>query len=61
MSILINVMYKLKKESVLQLDNFLTYKAISMLQNEAKKLHGQAYYCCQFHTILLNKKDERNL
>ena len=49
---------KLKKESVLQLDNFLTDEAISLLQNEAKKLHGQAYYCCQFHTILLNKKDE---
>ena len=49
---------KLKKESVLQLDNFLTYEAITILQNEAKTLHGQAYYCCQFHTILLNKKDE---
>jgi len=50
---------KLKKESVLQLDNFLTDEAISLLQNEAKTLHGQAYYCCQFHTILLNKKDEK--
>ena len=49
---------KLKKESVLQLDNFLTDEAISLLQNEAKILHGQAYYCCQFHTILLKKKDE---
>ena len=50
---------KLKKESVLQLDNFLTEEAITLLQNEAKTLHGQAYYCCQFHTILLNKKDEK--
>ena len=48
---------KLKKESVLQLDNFLTVKALSLLQNEAKILHGQAYYCSQSHTILLNKKD----
>ena len=50
---------KLKKESVLQLDNFLTDEAISLLQNEAKTLHGEAYYCCQFHTILLNKKDDK--
>jgi hypothetical protein len=50
---------KLKKESVLKLDNFLTDETISILQNEAKTLHGQAYYCSQFHTILLNKKDKK--
>ena len=50
--------HRLKKESVLQLDNFLTDNAISLLQNEAKILHKKAYYCCQFHTILLNKKNK---
>ena len=50
--------HRLKKESVLQLDNFLTNDALSLLQNEAKILHEKAYYCCQFHTILLNKKNK---
>ena len=50
---------KLKNESVLKLDNFLTLDAINLLQREANNLQVLAYYCSQFHTILLNKKNNR--
>jgi len=50
---------KLTKESVLQLNNFLNEQALLGLQEEAKKLHEKAYYCSQFHTILLNKKNPK--
>jgi len=50
---------RLTKESVLQLNNFLNEKAILTLQEEARVLHEKAYYCSQFHTILLNKKDPK--
>ena len=49
---------KLKKENILQLDNFLTDEAIENIQIEAEFLKDQAYYCSQLHTILLNKKDK---
>jgi len=49
---------KLTKNSVLQLNNFLSDQAILALQKEAGALHERAYYCSQFHTILLNKKDQ---
>ena len=48
---------KLKKNSVLQLDNFLLPKSLKKIQNEANLLHSKAYYCSQNHTILLNKKN----
>ena len=50
---------RLAKESVLQLNNFLNDQALLELQEEARKLHEKAYYCSQFHTILLNKKDPK--
>ncbi len=50
---------KLTKESVLQLNNFLSKQAILALQKEAEILHEKAYYCSQFHTIFLNKKDQK--
>ncbi|MBD42264.1 MAG: hypothetical protein CMI92_02290 [Pelagibacteraceae bacterium] len=48
---------KLKKDSVLQLDNFISSKSLSKIQNEGNQLHPQAYYCAQNHTVLLNKKN----
>ena len=48
---------KLKNENILQLNNFLTKKAVKNIEEEAKNLKSQAYYCSQFHTILLRKKD----
>ena len=52
---------RLTKESVLQLNNFLNDHALLELQEEARKLHKKAYYCSQFHTILLNKRDPKIL
>ena len=49
---------KLNKEYVLKLDNFLTEEAIKNIEIEAKNLKNKAYYCTQFHTIFLNKKDK---
>ena len=43
---------KLKKESVLQLNNFLLPNALKNIQKEATLLHPKAYYCAQKHTIL---------
>ena len=48
---------KLKNEYILQLDNFLTKEAIKNLNIEAQKLKKHAFYCNQFHTVLLNKKN----
>ena len=48
---------KLRKNSVLQLDNFLSPKSLKKIQNEANSLHSNAYYCKQNHTVLLNKKN----
>ncbi len=48
---------RLKKDSVLQLDNFISSKSLLKIQNEGNKLHPQAYYCEQNHTVLLNKKN----
>ena len=48
---------KLKNENILQLNNFLTKKAVKNIEEEAKNLKSQAYYCSQFHTILLGKKN----
>ena len=50
---------KLKKESVLQLNNFLLPNALKNIQKEATLLHPKAYYCAQKHTILLNKKNNK--
>ena len=48
---------KLKKESVLQLNNFLSSKSLNDIQKEANDLHSKAFYCSQNHTILLTKKN----
>lgn len=48
---------KINNESILQLDNFLTDKALKNIEKEAENLKNKAYYCSQFHTILLNKKN----
>ena len=48
---------QLINNSILQLNNFLTPKALSRIQKEAIKLHKKAYYCSQNHTILLSKKN----
>ena len=47
---------KLKKDSILKLDKFLSKDSLKRIQNEAHSLHSKAYYCSQNHTILLNKK-----
>ena len=47
---------KLRKESVLQLNNFLSSKSLNDIQKEANDLHSKAFYCSQNHTILLTKK-----
>ena len=52
-----NCKKKLKKNSVLQLDNFLLSKSLKNIQHEARLLHSKAYYCSQNHTVLLNKKN----
>ena len=49
----------IKSNSILKLDNFLNDEAIHKLQKEAKKLQKKAYYCSQFHTILLNTKNNK--
>ena len=49
----------LRKNSILQLNNFLTKECLINLQKEAKKLHSKAFYCSQMHTILLSKKDKK--
>ena len=48
---------KLTNNSVLQLDNFLLTKSLKNIQNEAKNLHSNAFYCSQNHTVLLVKKN----
>ena len=48
---------KLRKESVLQLNNFLSSKSLNEIQKEANDLHSKAFYCSQNHTILLTKKN----
>ena len=50
---------KLKNNSILQLNNFLTTKAIKKIQHEANVLHTKAYYCSQNHTVLLDKKNNK--
>jgi len=47
---------KIKQNSILKLDNFLNPEALNLIQKEALSLHKRAYYCSQFHTILLTKK-----
>ena len=32
-------------------------ESLTKIQNEANLLHSKAYYCSQYHTILLNKKN----
>ena len=51
-----NCKQKLLQNSVLQLDNFLLPQSLEKIQEEARSLHEQAYYCTQNHTVLLNKK-----
>ena len=48
---------KLKKDSVLQLNNFLSSQSLNNIQKEAKILHSKAFYCSQNHTIFLTKKN----
>ena len=57
-SYIIECRKKLNEEYVLKLDNFLSKKAILNIEIEAENLKDQAYYCSQFHTILLNKKNK---
>ena len=52
-----NCREKLKKNSVLQLDEFLLPTSLKKIQKEANELHSKAFYCSQKHTILLNKKN----
>ena len=49
---------KLNKKSVLKLDNFLSKEAVKNIEIEAEYLKNQAFYCSQFHTILLDKKNK---
>jgi len=49
---------KLNDDYVLKLDNFLTKEAVKNIEIEAENLKDQAYYCSQFHTILLNKQNK---
>jgi len=48
---------KISNESVLKLDNFLTSEALKIIEKEAENLKSKAFYCSQYHTILLNKKN----
>ena len=48
---------RLKHNSVLQLDNFLSSESLKNIQNEAIYLHSKAFYCSQDHTVLLAKKN----
>ena len=50
---------ELLKNSILQLDDFLTKKSLLNIQKEALKLKKQAFYCSQKHTIMLNKKNSK--
>ena len=50
---------KLMDDSILQLDDFLTKKALLNIQKEAINLKKNAFYCSQKHTILLNKKKSK--
>ena len=50
---------RLVKNSILQLDIFLTAKCLLSIQKEALKLKKNAFYCSQKHTILLNKKNPK--
>ena len=50
---------KLINKSILQLDDFLTKKALLKIQKEALYLKKKAFYCSQKHTILLNKKNSK--
>jgi len=52
-----NCKERLKKKSVLQLDEFLLPASLNIIQKEANELHSKAFYCSQKHTILLNKKN----
>ena len=57
-SYIIECRKRLNEEYVLKLDDFLSKKAILNIEIEAENLKDQAYYCSQFHTILLNKKNK---
>ena len=48
---------KLRKDSILQLNNFLSSKSLNDIQKEANDLQSKAFYCSQNHTILLTKKN----
>ena len=50
---------KLKKDSILKLDKFLSKDSLKRIQNEAHSLHSKAYYCSQNHTVLLNEIDKK--
>ena len=46
----------IKKNSLLVLENFLTYESLKNILNEAKQLEDKAFYCDQQHTVLLSKQ-----
>ncbi len=49
---------KIKKNSILIMNNFLKKKCLDILIKEALDLEDQAFYCSQNHTILLDKPDK---
>ena len=50
---------KIKNNSILILNNFLTEECLNELIFEALNLEKKAFYCSQNHTILLNKYDDK--
>ena len=50
---------EIQKNSILVLRDFLNSSALETLQKESKKLHKNAFYCSQKHTVLLNKKNNK--
>ena len=56
----INICFqKLRKNSVLTLNDFLNKNSLSLIQQEAHTLESKAFYCSQKHTVLLNKYNKK--
>ena len=49
---------KIKKNSILIMNNFLNNNCLNELIDEALTLEDRAFYCTQNHTILLNKPNK---
>ena len=50
---------KLKKNSILLLNDFINKNSLIKLQKEANSLQKKAFYCSQNHTVLLEKKNKK--